>query len=116
MKPNKLLLIIVMICITPLFILSTNNDVTIVSQLPVIKTTPKIEKANATSALGLTINDDYFNIKVKIPNYKVSIASNQKIVITSDSVSFILDEKGTKNTTKYTISNTAKIIKIITRL
>ncbi|QCE41010.1 hypothetical protein [Psychroserpens sp. NJDZ02] len=116
MKPNKLLLIIVLICITPMLILSTNNDVTIVSQLPAIKTTVKMEKTNVTSALGLAIDDDYFDIKIKIPNYKVSIDSNQNIIITSENTSFILDKKGTKNTTKYTVSNTAKIINIITRL
>ena len=47
MKPNKLLLIITLICITPLLIMSTNNDVEIVSHLqPINNSNTKVTKNN----------------------------------------------------------------------
>lgn len=111
MKPNKLLLIITLICITPLLIMSTNNDVEIVSHLqPINNSNTKVSKNNT---LDLEIGDEYFDIKIKVPHYSVSKNANQNVVINTKKHTFILDEKATENTNKYNVSNIAKITNII---
>ncbi|MEM5540888.1 hypothetical protein [Olleya sp. AS48] len=109
MKPNKLLLIVTIICITPLLIMSTNNEVEIVSHLEPVKNT----KTTKNNTLDLEIGDQYFDIKIKVPHFKVASNANQNVVINTTNHSFILDQKATKNTTKYTVSNVAKITNII---
>ena len=109
MKPNKLLLIITLICITPLLIMSTNNDVEIVSHLEPVENT----KSTKNNTLDLEIGDEYFDIKIKVPHYSVSKNANQNVVINTNKHTFILDEKATENTNKYNVSNIAKITNII---
>ena len=117
MKPNKILLIITTLCIMPLIIMSTNNEVKIASHLPPIKTTKTTNNTDKTTsinqALGLTVNDTYFDIKVKVPNYTVKTNNNQNVVITTQDTVFVLDQKATEDLTKYTINNLAKITKIV---
>ena len=111
MKPNKLLLIITIICVTPLIIMSTNNDVEIVSQLKPVPNTVTKAKANSNE-LDLEVGDNYFDIKVKVPHYNILAEPNNNIVIESKDHTFTLDKKATITTTKYNIDQASKIINI----
>ena len=117
MKPNKILLIITTLCIMPLLIMSTNNEVKIVGQLAPIKTTKtnnnKDKSTVINQALGLTVNDTYFDIKIKVPNYTIKTNNNQNVVITAQDTVFVLDQKATEDLTKYTVNNLARITKIV---
>ncbi|MBL7560630.1 hypothetical protein JAO71_12550 [Olleya sp. YSTF-M6] len=115
MKPNKILLLITLICVTPLIIMSTNNDVQIVSKLkPISDNSINSQNTAYNNSTDLKIGDSYFDIKVKVPHFKIN-NKTKNVSINSPSNIYILDQTAHKDLTKYTIANTVKIIDIITK-
>ncbi len=110
MKPNKILLIITLLLVTPLIIMSSNNEVEIVDSLDPIQNTKQVEPKKNSDTLD--IGDSFFDIKVKVPYYNVTINSDQNVVVKTKSKWFMLDYTTTKDIDNYDVPNTSKIIKI----
>ncbi|WGD35627.1 hypothetical protein [Olleya sp. YS] len=109
MNPNKLLSIIVILCILPLIVMTANSGVEVVDNLEPLHNNNQAEQSiNKT----LKVGDAYFDVKVKVPNYKIVKTVNKPIVISTNKLTIELDEVATNNTTKYNISNNSKITKI----
>lgn len=117
MKLYKVILLITFICITPLLIMSTNSIINTHNNAKMTQNTTAITTPNSSSsrehALDLKIGDIYFDIKVKVPHYKVSKNMNNNVVLISKKAVITLDAVAHKKTNKYTVSNTAKITNIV---
>ncbi|WP_299383308.1 hypothetical protein [uncultured Lacinutrix sp.] len=117
MKLYKVILLITFICITPLLIMSTNSIINTHNNAKMTQNTTAITTSNSSSsrehALDLKIGDIYFDVKVKVPHYKISKNMNNNVVLISKKAVITLDEIVHKNTNKYTVSNTAKITNIV---
>lgn len=117
MKLYKVILLITFICITPLLIMSTNSNINTFNNAKMIQKTSAATSSISTSlrkhTLDLKIGDIYFDVKVKVPHYKVSKNTTNNVILISKKAVITLDEIAHKNTNKYTISNTAKITNIV---
>lgn len=109
MNPNKLLSIIVILCILPLIVMTANSGVEVVDNLEPLN---NIKSTVLSKDKTLKVGDDYFDIKVKLPKYKVVANLDKPVIITSNELIIELDTIATRNTTKYTIPNNTKITKI----
>ena len=116
MKLYKIILLITFICITPLLIMSSNSIINTSNNANMQQNTTAITTPNSSSSrehvLDLKIGDIYFDVKVKVPHYKISKNTNNNVVLISKNVVITLDAVAHKNTNKYTVSNTAKITNI----